>query len=87
MDNKIWRNITSSKIHGNISIQQCRQCNLWSHGIFCDYYIEIAKYSLNSNTKSVLCYILAGILKMLHPFMPYVTEEISSVTSKRCKNQ
>lgn len=47
----------------------------WNY--FCDYYIEIAKYSLNSNTtKSVLCYILTGILKMLHPFMPYVTEEI-----------
>ena len=48
---------------------------VWNY--FCDYYIEIAKYSLNSNTtKSVLCYILTGILKMLHPFMPYVTEEI-----------
>ena len=44
---------------------------------FCAYYIEIAKTSLTSNTtKSVLCYILTGILKLLHPFMPYVTEEI-----------
>lgn len=49
----------------------------FSWNYFCDYYIEIAKYSLNSNTtKSVLCYILTGILKMLNPFMPYVTEEI-----------
>ena len=45
--------------------------------VFCDYYIEMAKYSLDSMaTKSTLCYVLTGILKMLHPFMPFVTEEI-----------
>ena len=44
---------------------------------FCDYYIEMAKYSLDSMaTKSTLCFVLSGILKMLHPFMPFVTEEI-----------
>ena len=44
---------------------------------FCSNYIEMAKFSLNDNiTKSVLCYVLTGILKMLHPFMPFVTEEI-----------
>ena len=44
---------------------------------FCDYYIEMAKYSLDSiSTKSTLCYVLSGILKMLHPFMTFVTEEI-----------
>ena len=47
----------------------------WNY--FCDYYIEMAKYSLDKeSTKSTLCYILTGILKMLHPFMPFVTEEI-----------
>ncbi len=44
---------------------------------FCDSYIEMAKYSLEDTaTKSTLCYILTNILKLLHPFMPYVTEEI-----------
>ena len=44
---------------------------------FCDYYIEMAKYSLDKeSTKSTLCWVLLGILKMLHPFMPFVTEEI-----------
>ena len=44
---------------------------------FCDSYIEMAKYSLDDDaTKSILCYILTNILKLLHPFMPYVTEEI-----------
>ena len=47
----------------------------WNY--FCDYYIEMAKYSLDKvSTQSTLCYILTGILKLLHPFMPYVTEEI-----------
>ncbi|MBR3523640.1 MAG: valine--tRNA ligase [Bacilli bacterium] len=44
---------------------------------FCSNYIEFAKFNSESNTtKSVLCYVLTGILKMLHPFMPFVTEEI-----------
>ena len=48
--------------------------------IFCDYYIEIAKYSLDKETtKSTLCFVLTGILKMLHPFVPFVTEEIYSM--------
>ena len=47
----------------------------WNY--FCDYYIEMAKYSLDKeSTKSTLCWILLGIMKMLHPFMPFVTEEI-----------
>ena len=49
----------------------------FSWNYFCDYYIEMAKYTIdNEATKSVLCYVLTNILKMLHPFMPYVTEEI-----------
>ena len=44
---------------------------------FCDYYIEMAKYSIDTiSTKSTLCEVLTGILKLLHPFMPFVTEEI-----------
>ncbi len=43
---------------------------------FCDWYIELTKHSLTNTTKSVLLDTLTMILKMLHPFMPYVTEEI-----------
>ena len=44
---------------------------------FCSSYIEFSKFNSESKTtKSVLCYILTGILKLLHPFMPFVTEEI-----------
>ena len=49
----------------------------WSS--FCNNYIEMAKYSINDiSTKSTLCYVLTGILKMLQPFIPYVTDEIYS---------
>ena len=44
---------------------------------FCDNYIELTKSKLeNETTKTVLLEVLTKILKMLHPFMPYVTEEI-----------
>ncbi len=44
---------------------------------FCDNYIEFAKFNLdNLTTKSVLLKVLTDILKMLHPFMPYVTDEV-----------
>ncbi len=51
--------------------------------IFCDWYIEIAKLSLYGedaakaeNARQVLVFVLTGALKLLHPFMPFITEEI-----------
>ena len=51
--------------------------------IFCDWYIEIAKIRLQGddeqakeNVKAVLVFVLTYILKLLHPFMPFITEEI-----------
>ena len=47
---------------------------------FCDHYIEFAKFNMSHDTtKKVLIKVLKGILKMLHPFMPYVTDEIYSM--------
>ena len=43
---------------------------------FCDSYIELSKSLMNDTTKTVLLDVLTTILKLLHPFMPYVTEEI-----------
>lgn len=43
---------------------------------YCSSYIEISKIYLNDTSKSVLLNILTGIIKMLHPFIPFVTEEI-----------
>ena len=48
--------------------------------VFCDWYIEIAKVRLNGEdacaARAVLVYVLSGTLQLLHPFMPYITEEI-----------
>lgn len=47
---------------------------------FCDSYIEMSKFTSNTeSTKSTLLYTLRAILKMLHPFAPYITEEIYSM--------
>ena len=50
---------------------------------YCDWYIELTKPRLNSgdeeasrSAQQVLLYVLTEILKMLHPFMPFITEEI-----------
>ncbi len=49
----------------------------------CDWYIELVKprlYGDNEESKldaqRTLCYVLTGVLKLLHPFMPFITEEI-----------
>ena len=50
--------------------------------IFCDWYIEMAKSRIFEGgdaaitAKRVLVYVLTGILKLLHPYMPFITEEI-----------
>ena len=46
---------------------------------FCDWYIEISKVTINKNKEATLAtlnYVLTSLLKMLHPFIPFVTERI-----------
>jgi len=44
---------------------------------FCDWYIEFSKVSPDkAKTRAVLVYVLSNTLKLLHPFMPFITEEI-----------
>ena len=50
---------------------------------YCDWYIELTKTRLNGEdeaaklvAQNVLCYVLTDLLKLLHPFMPFITEEI-----------
>ena len=51
--------------------------------MYCDWYIEIAKLRLNSedaaeadSARQILVSVLVQALKLLHPFMPFITEEI-----------
>ena len=43
---------------------------------FCDWYIELIKGQIDDETKAVAGWVLDQILVMLHPFMPFVTEEL-----------
>jgi len=67
---------------------------IWSE--FCDWYIEIAKIRIYGNNEeakrqvgTVLLHVLNGTLKLLHPFMPFETEEVYQrimATDKRMKS-
>ena len=59
---------------------------------YCDWYIELAKARLNGSdaearegAERVLLYVLTGILKLLHPFIPYITEEIYQAIPHECE--
>ena len=62
---------------------------LWD--VFCDWYIEIAKARLQAggeaslNVQKVLVYVMANTLKLLHPFMPFITEEIWQAIPNDCE--
>ena len=50
---------------------------------FCDWYIELVKGSFDDETRAVAGWVLDQILVMLHPFMPFVTEELWSKLGDR----
>jgi valyl-tRNA synthetase len=64
-------------------------------GDFCDWYIELVKSRLQKDAEptsrkvaqQIIAYILEGILKLLHPFMPHITEEIwQTLTQQPAEN-
>ena len=57
--------------------------------IFCDWYIELLKPRLSGGDKvaqNVIAYVLLETLKMLHPFMPFITEEIYTTMPHDCES-
>ena len=73
--NKTIDNVTKSMNKYDFNIVGNTLYNfIWTD--FCDKYIELSKFNQNNTTKTVLLTVLTSIIKMLHPFMPYVTEEI-----------
>ncbi len=62
---------------------------LWD--VFCDWYIELAKARLQNpedaeNARRVLVYVMTNTLKLLHPFMPFITEEIWQALPNDCES-
>ena len=60
---------------------------------FCDWYIELAKARLSGDdekgadtARKVLVYVLDGILRLLHPYMPFITEEIYQSIPHACES-
>ncbi len=58
--------------------------------VYCDWYLELAKPVLlgeegaaKSETRAMVAWARDEILKLLHPFMPFITEELWTVTAKR----
>ena len=50
---------------------------------FCDWYIELTKGAMDEETKAVAGWAFDQILVMLHPFMPFITEELWNLTGTR----
>jgi len=80
--NKLVKEVTDNldKFELGIAVQKLYDF-IWD--IFCDWYIEISKIRLNSedeatkqSARDMLVYIMSNTLKLLHPFMPFITEEI-----------
>lgn len=80
--NRVAKEITENleKFELGIAVQKLYDF-LWDE--FCDWYIEIAKIRLNSqdeqtaqDVRQTLVWVMSGTLQLLHPFMPYITEEI-----------
>lgn len=80
--NKLTKEVTDNldKFELGIAVQKLYDF-IWD--VFCDWYIEIAKIRLNSGdekasqtARDMLVYIMSNTLKLLHPFMPFITEEI-----------
>ena len=80
--NQVVKEVTDNLEHFEIGIAVQKLYDfLWDE--LCDWYIEIAKIRLQSSDESaaqaarqVLGWVMTGTLQLLHPFMPYITEEI-----------
>ena len=78
------REITDNLEHFDLGLAATKLYDfVWSD--YCDWYIEIAKQGLyaedgdvKNTTQEVLLYVLTGILKLLHPYIPFITEELYS---------
>ena len=73
--NKTIKNVTDKMETYDFNIAFSELYNfIWDD--FCSWYIELSKVNMNQTTKYILKRVLQDILKLLHPFAPFVTETI-----------
>ena len=80
--NRLVKEVTENLEHFELGIAVQKLYDfLWDE--FCDWYIEISKIRLNSgdeeaaqNARRVLAWVMSSTMRLLHPFMPFITEEI-----------
>jgi len=79
--NTLAREVTENMEKFEIGIAVAKLYDfIWD--ILCDWYIELAKVRLNkggeeaATARAVLVWVMSGTMKLLHPFMPFITEEI-----------
>ncbi|MDY4953439.1 MAG: valine--tRNA ligase [Candidatus Onthomonas sp.] len=80
--NTVIREVTVNMEHYELGVAAQKLYDfIWD--TYCDWYIELTKSRLSGEdaqakeqAQQVLCYVLTDIMKMLHPFMPFITEEI-----------
>ena len=80
--NKLVKSVTSALDKFEVGVALASIYD-FTWDVFCDWYIELTKSRLaekdtegNVTAQNVLAYVLTGTLKLLHPFMPFITEEI-----------
>ena len=80
--NTVVKEVTENMDHYELGVAAQKIYDfIWDD--YCDWYIEMTKARLQGEdagakeqAQRVLCYVLTDILKLLHPFMPFLTEEI-----------
>ncbi len=90
--NKLCATVTSSLDKYEVGVALASIYD-FTWDIFCDWYIELTKARLNEKdtdgnlvAQNVLAYVLTGTLKLLHPFMPFITEEIYQSLPHDCES-
>ena len=88
--NRLVREVTDNLDKFELGIAEQKIYDfLWD--VFCDWYIELAKARLQNpedaeNARRVLVYVMTNTLKLLHPFMPFITEEIWQALPNDCES-
>ena len=82
--NQIAKDVNDNLDHFELGVASTKLYDfIWD--VYCDWYIELTKPRMRAGGQSkadaeqVLVYVLRGMLKLLHPFMPFITEEIWQV--------